>query len=456
MAARTSAGTGVVVSLVVFILTTVFLLVMTIVFYAGKTKETELRAEADRQRNKYITREQLNSDAFKPIEVAAGSQSVAGHLLQQNQNLMAYLAGNPATTMDDLKAQMARHGVPENGVAVEHMATLSSRIRRSDDEVTSMKSRLQDREDEISQLKAQIEANNRANEETKAALVSQISEYQRAGDIYGESVRQTVGEVKQSSDRLRNSYEDRVRGLEGEIDSLNQENLVLKQRINEFEARAAATREKADNPALLVDGRVIELAGSDEVFIDLGQNKRMVLGMTFEVYDNADSIRVDRVTGALPRGKASMQVVKVGPSTSTARVTRSVPGRPVVRGDVIANAVYDPNYRFKFLIHGRYDVDQDGRPSEAEAEYLRSLVKEWGGSIVIGEEIPGDLDFLVLGVEPPRPSPLPPDANDQQLADYIKRVQAFDTYQRLFRQATEAQIPVLNSNRFLVLIGRGR
>ena len=38
MATRVSSGTGVVVSLVVFVLCTVFLLVLTIVFYSGQTK----------------------------------------------------------------------------------------------------------------------------------------------------------------------------------------------------------------------------------------------------------------------------------------------------------------------------------------------------------------------------------------------------------------------------------
>lgn len=55
MAVRTGAGTGVIVSLVVFVLTTVFLLVLTIVFYAGKTKEAEARAAADQALAKYVS-----------------------------------------------------------------------------------------------------------------------------------------------------------------------------------------------------------------------------------------------------------------------------------------------------------------------------------------------------------------------------------------------------------------
>ena len=41
MAIRSSAGTGVIVSLVVFILISIFLLVMSILFYSGKSDAIE-------------------------------------------------------------------------------------------------------------------------------------------------------------------------------------------------------------------------------------------------------------------------------------------------------------------------------------------------------------------------------------------------------------------------------
>jgi hypothetical protein len=157
--------------------------------------------------------------------------------------------------------------------------------------------------------------------------------------------------------------------------------------------------------------------------------------------------------GTMPRGKASLEVIKVGDTTSTCKITRAIPGRPVLRNDVIANAVYDPTYKFKFLIHGKFDVDGDGRASEAEARYLESLVLEWGGTIVSGDQIPGDLDFLVLGLKPTEPPPLRVNAAEVEMEIYITRRQEVETYERLFRQASEAQIPVLNANRFFILIG---
>jgi hypothetical protein len=128
-------------------------------------------------------------------------------------------------------------------------------------------------------------------------------------------------------------------------------------------------------------------------------------------------------------------------------------GNPLIRNDVIANAVYDPTYRFKFLIHSKFDTDGDGRPTETEAEYLRGLVMNWGGTVVTGNDLPGDLDFLVLGEEPPKPPPPPADASPVILEDWVRRNEANALYNLLFNQAMQAQIPVLNANRFFILIG---
>ena len=54
MAVRSGAGTGVVVSLVVFILTTFFLLVLTIVFYSGQSKAEVAQADAEKQLSVYV------------------------------------------------------------------------------------------------------------------------------------------------------------------------------------------------------------------------------------------------------------------------------------------------------------------------------------------------------------------------------------------------------------------
>jgi hypothetical protein len=81
------------------------------------------------------------------------------------------------------------------------------------------------------------------------------------------------------------------------------------------------------------------------------------------------------------------------------------------------------------------------------------MVMDWGGEAVVGENLPGDLDFLVLGVEPPLPLPLPPGATEDQIDNFIRKRRDHEQYQTLFRHAREAQIPVLNESRFKILTG---
>ena len=196
----------------------------------------------------------------------------------------------------------------------------------------------------------------------------------------------------------------------------------------------------AKDPANLVDGEIIEVAGrGDQVYIDRGKSDQIVLGMTFEVYDDAAQIRPDD-EGNFPRGKASIQVVKVGDTTSTAKVTRATKGRPIVSNDVVANAIYDPTYTFKFLVHGRFDVDGDEIATLEETDYLRRQIEAWGGEVVSGDQITGDLDFLVLGIEPVN-LPNPTDsATATQMQQILEQRLKYQQYQDLFQAAQKSRI----------------
>jgi septal ring factor EnvC (AmiA/AmiB activator) len=56
--------------------------------------------------------------------------------------------------------------------------------------------------------------------------------------------------------------------------------------------------------------------------------------------------------------------------------------------------------------------------------------------------------FLTL-----KPPPPPTDASAIVIADWVRKNEANAKYHELFNQAREAQIPVLNANRFFILIG---
>ena len=64
-----------------------------------------------------------------------------------------------------------------------------------------------------------------------------------------------------------------------------------------------------------------------------------------------------------------------------------------------------------------------------------------------------DLDFLVLGVQPPMPPRLPADVSKQQMEIVTRQRETRLEYDRLLEQARGAQIPVHDHNRLFMLIG---
>mgnify|MGYP006292894265 CR=1 FL=1 len=455
MAVRSGAGTGVTVALVVCVLTTAFFIAMTIVFYAGRSDALQAKQDAEQALADYVTDQQRNRDQFKAYESKASQQrqSVAGYINDQYQSTLDFVDPG-VNSLDQLKQKTQAMGVSANQPLMRAFQDARSSLRRANGEIDGLQEQIQSWEDKNAELRAQMDDLKEAHRNELDSVQEQIAGYRQAAEEYRKEVQDTRDMMESTVKQQRQRYEDRIEDLESEIDSLHEERVVLRARIDDLENKISEERMKGKDPALLVDGRVIDFAGAeDEVYIDKGRRQRIVLGMTFEVYDSEAALSQVTQDSQLPRGKASLQVVKVGETTSTCKVTRSVPGRPVVRGDVLANAVYDPDYKFKFLVHGKYDTNGDGRPTEAEAEFLRSVVVDWGGTVVTGDKIPGDLDFLVLGVEPPMPSPPPPDAPSQVVRDYARKREIVENYNRLFRQAREAQIPVLNANRFKILTG---
>lgn len=457
MAIRSTAGTGVIVSLVVFVITTVALLILTIVFYSGQADAEQARDEAIAEMEKFITVQQRNQDMFQRYIASAEQQreSVAMHMHRRMESIMRYVDGDGSTTLDRLRNRLQAYDVQQDGVVAHVLQDKHRELRESANRIEDLEGQLASAQEQVSDLNRRIERARLEHREALEAVDQQIAGYRQAAEENREELNRTKRTMNEAVDRLQDRYQNEIAELENEIDDLHRERVVLRSRVEDMQERLSAERIRAQDPSTLVDGRIIEIAGPEgEVYIDRGTQHRIVLGMTFEVYDDAAAIRVDSRTGEMARGKATIQIVRVHDETATARITRSVRGRPVVRNDVIANAVYDPEYQFKFMVHGRFDLDGDGRATATEREYVEQLILDWGGELVTGDTIPGDLDFLVLGVTPPEPPRLPPGASREQIRDHSRQRAARETYMNLFQQAGEAQIPVLNHNRFLILIGQ--
>ncbi|MDP6542257.1 MAG: hypothetical protein QGF07_05660, partial [Phycisphaerales bacterium] len=109
MAIRSGAGTGVIVSLVVFVLTTVFLLVLCIVFYTGKNKQLEETTKVENTLNSFVTPEEESRDSFQRVvaEAKASRRSVSGYLNSELESLRKLVLGDPSASQEQIKSSFA-------------------------------------------------------------------------------------------------------------------------------------------------------------------------------------------------------------------------------------------------------------------------------------------------------------------------------------------------------------
>lgn len=449
MSSRSGGSTGVIVALVVFVVLTVGLLATSIVLYAGKsdaeTKESQARAEL----NSFISAEERGRSETQALKNNAGGNSLFSYLVEQAALTGEFVANDRSADVARMRSSLA---LGEKDTVKDSMRKLMQDRDARTQEANALKSRANDLSKEIDGLKEQLATAQKAGQDAVSKVTASIASYKDAAEGYRSEFDSAKASLEQSRSEQAARHTSEIGELQSQIDSLRSERSVLDDRIAALQKKVEASSIKPNNPAALVDAHVVEYdAKSGTVFIDIGSNKRVVPGMTFEVFDDAMGIASSAQTGA--RGKASVQVLKVGDTTSTCRILRGSGSRPIVKDDVVANAVFNPDYKFKFLVHGKFDISGDGRSTTGEADFIKGRIVEWGGLVAEGDAISGDLDFLVLGVEPPMPSPLPSDATEAQTLTYTEQRAARELYESLFRTATEAGIPVLNWTRFETLTG---
>ena len=451
MAMRSGSGTGVLVALIIFIFLTVGSATAAILLYGQKNSAVE-SAKANQEELKEILRTSENVDEFK-AEARKNNQSLVGYLLNRSEKFRTFATGDKNS--DEASARR-RFNIPGDMTLQEAFSSLQQENGTLKTRVGSLEANVDDLRNQITQSDQAMSQLRSDSADKVDKVQDSIADYRAEADRHRSDILATKDKFARTIDEKERDHRNMVDQLQDEIDDLRGNHTVVTSRLNELRKVVDAIRIRPKNPAELVDGRVVDVLGSSgQVFIDLGREDRIRPGMTFEVYDDPGQIRVNSNSGEYSRGKASIQVMKVSETTATARVTRASGTRPVVRDDVIANAVFQPEYRFKFLVYGKFDVDGNGSPSENEADFIRSRIMEWGGEVVTGEQLTGDLDFVVLGEIPDYVSAelIPTNATDAEIQAIMDKRAAYDQYDELWQQAINAQIPVLNWNRFRILTG---
>lgn len=451
MASKTSGSVGLMITMVIFIALTLTLFVTTMVLFARTQKLTNDLSLKQGELDAAV-RSDERDDRWQELQQLAGrGQGVVRYLDNSLRQTAERVTGSRRDNADALLAAITRAQGDTGLPLLRLLETLQN-------DIGSLQQRLAGAEQARDAARADLIASTERIAALEAQHKSAVDRLNAEIETYKTNASGVVSgldEARQSMQgeiaRVRTDADSTISSLENEIARLENELLVANDQLKRFRVDQNEETLRGTFEGALVDGRVIGVNIQDRnVFLDLGRKDRVVLGMTFEVYADGTTIRPD-ASGGYPQGKATVEIISVDDSSSTARIIRESAGTPIIRGDAIANAVYDRNKTYSFVVFGNFDTDGDGIATREEAQNIRALITDWNG--VVTDDITGDTDFLVLGVKPPLPPQPKPNDPVELIQRYLLLRQTAQKYDQLFEAAQSTGIPVLNQNRLYTLTG---
>ncbi|NJL31321.1 MAG: hypothetical protein HC898_06645 [Phycisphaerales bacterium] len=449
---RGDSVTGFAVGLVVFVVLFVIALVAAILAYTQIDTAQKTAAQASSDLARWIKPGERSDPDIDALYNTAGNNSVAGLLNAENRELKRLISGDPRQSLEGLRMDIRQAGInPES-------AALIGELRRVLAEKKAMEERaakaLADR-DGLSKRFVQLEDAKKVSDQKLADAEKQLrGQFDGLRDQQTKYESTSAGERKKLEQRLgdvQGKLQKELTDANAQVEQLKQDATVLRQRLADIMAVRSNVTGGPD-PATMPDGEVIGVSSDQRVvYINIGRKQRVTLGLTFNVYERAGAIEKE-ADGELKTGKAIIEITSIADNTATGRVIQMTRNTSLSEGDMIANLVYDPNQNYKFHVFGRFDLDRTGQPNDSDRKRLEQMILQWGGTLQ--ESLSYDTDFLVIGAEPARPEPLRSDVRDPRLIEeFAVKQRVWEDYQRLLQEANRYQTRVLNTNRFLNLVG---
>lgn len=445
-------------------------LVMAIYFYVDSNRVNESTNTKLQQVNEVITPAIIASEgdkiqelkqaledqsrglpaSMKLFDVALAQRDALAKLIAGSDSEPAALSGAKAALE---KAKTIGGGSPDSLVAA--INALATKVEALQLEAANSKKDSEESRTKLAQAisdtKGQIDSLTKAMETLRTEKDATISDVDKKTQSQAEAFGMTAEDLRKQ-----------FAASQDQVNTLNTQNADLNSQINKLQTELKTLREqlganRTDVAGMMtrqVDGKIVRTdPRSKTVVIDLGNGDHISPGLTFEVYDKFSGVPAagDPSTDTgLPTGKASIEVIRVLPSGSECQITRLGFGEALVEGDLIVNLVYDRSAKFKFVVYGNFDLDNNGTTTPGDAEVIKRLITGWGGTVV--DKIDPNTDFVVLGKEPIVPEkPSPDDALQTKI--YEDALAALEEYQTIAANARDYRLPVLNQNRFLTLVG---
>jgi len=232
----------------------------------------------------------------------------------------------------------------------------------------------------------------------------------------------------------------KIKTLTDKNTELANQNVVLKDEI---------TRLRGGNTGLVLkaDGKIVKLVDGQKIaYVSIGAKDNVRVGLTLAVFPFTG---IPEDPNTPPKGK--LRVVNVSPDVSECAITDESDKDPLVVDDLVANLAHDTSRAYTFVVEGMFDLRGTGTPSPTGADEARELIRQAGSKLTDTVDI--HCDYVVLGNPPTPPSKPADDAQPQVKKIYAEQLKALDRYNEVKREAEGMRIPILNTNRFLNVMG---
>lgn len=320
-------------------------------------------------------------------------------------------------------------------------------------------------------FRAESEARNQA-EKGIAQLTTDLAELrdaeQRRKSDFEEAAGKLEGNVVKISeerDEYRTERDEEIDAFDAQIEKIKDQcsDDIQKQRSETRECQAAYDDLLARHQELqaklgqsqitpipkatarMGDGRILKASPGDPiVYIDLGRDDHLTLGLEFAVYDALTGIPEDG------RPKARIEVVAIHQQSAECKIVSLMRDQMILAEDIIANPIYDRHQSLKFFVMGEFDINGDGRDDPHGQRDIKSLIEQWGGSTL--SELSAKVDFVVLGGPPERPR-RSQDVDPEDDPKYQAAAKAYAAYEAQLAKVDVLAVPRLSQKEFLNFLG---
>lgn len=455
MAARQSTSIGVGATITILGVATLGLFITSMIFFAQRREALTSQQNAEKTTKEIVSDADRNDPVFQKVREAAQpgkptGKTVVRYLLDERTGVMQKVTGSERDTIDTVIKALEKSKATSLVAALRDKESEIDALKRQLKDSDEARARaLQDKETESKRVKG-------IEDSYKQSVASLQADVQKTKDE-ADALRDGIDDYKKSMDKrvedIAEGFRQRETVLKADIDKLQSQLTVATGRIKQWESANRDQRLRGQSEDALIDGQVVgSSAGENTVTLNIGRRQHVVLGLPFTVYSQGTVIKADAASGDYPAGKATVEVIRVDADSSVARVIREQRGNPLVPGDVIANPIYDPLKKYKFLVYGNFDPGRTGTPSIFGANEIKAWIKDWGGETT--DEIAGDVDFIVLGERPQLPPQPGVNAAIESINFYLNAQRAAKRYDELLKQASDTAVPLLNENRLRTLLGR--